>query len=89
MYHFNSIMQPHVATSAPVVGVALTAQSVVSGSATSANHEIDIAEAVRFCVEVAKRFGQDKCRFFNAVEWDKIRAIYPDMTAFQRAGTAR
>ncbi|MGE8368994.1 MULTISPECIES: DUF1177 domain-containing protein [Cupriavidus] len=89
LYHFNSIMQPHVATGAPVVGVALTAQSVVSGSATSANHEIDIAEAVRFCVEVAKRFGNGKCQFFNTVEWDKIRAIYPDMTVFQRAGTAR
>ncbi|MDW3687491.1 DUF1177 domain-containing protein [Cupriavidus sp. CV2] len=88
LYHFNSIMQPHVATAAPVVGVALTAQSVVSGSATGANHEIDIAEAVRFCVEVAKRFGAGKCQFFNAVEWGKIRAIYPDMTGFQRAGTA-
>ncbi|QOT80112.1 DUF1177 domain-containing protein [Cupriavidus basilensis] len=88
LYHFNSIMQPHVATAAPVVGVALTAQSVVSGSATSANYEIDIAEAVRFCVEVAKRFGAGKCQFFNVVEWGKIRAIYPDMTGFQRAGTA-
>ncbi|AJG21751.1 DUF1177 domain-containing protein [Cupriavidus basilensis] len=88
LYHFNSIMQPHVATAAPVVGVALTAQSVVSGSATSANHEIDIAEAVRFCVEVAKRFGAGKCQFFNVVEWGKIRAIYPDMTGFQRAGAA-
>ncbi|HET7835545.1 MAG TPA: DUF1177 domain-containing protein, partial [Variovorax sp.] len=89
LYHFNSIMQPHVATEAPVVGVALTAQSVVSGSATGANHEVDIAEAVRFCVEVAKRFGSGRCQFFDLVEWRKIRAIYPDMTPFQRAGTGR
>jgi hypothetical protein len=86
LYHFNSIMQPHVATQAPVVGVAVTAQSVVSGSATSANHEIDIAEAVRFCVEVSKRFGAGKCQFFNAAEWEKIRAVYPDLSVFQTAG---
>lgn len=86
LYHFNSIMQPHVATRAPVVGVAVTAQSAVSGSATSANNEIDIAEAVRFCVEVGKRFGTGKCQFFNAAEWEKIRAIYPDMLVFQTAG---
>ncbi|WJF89662.1 DUF1177 domain-containing protein [Paraburkholderia bonniea] len=90
LYHFNSIMQPHVATSAPVVGVALTARSVVGGNDSSANHEIDIAEAVRFCVEVAKRFTVAapgySCEFYNTVEWQKIRAVYPDLTVFQGNG---
>jgi hypothetical protein len=90
LYHFNSIMQPHIATSAPVVGVAVTAQSVVGGSDASANHEIDIAEAVRFCIEVAKRFTTASpnapCEFYNATEWALIRDMYPDLSVFQTAG---
>ncbi|HZZ03529.1 DUF1177 domain-containing protein [Paraburkholderia sp.] len=90
LYHFNSIMQPHIATSAPVVGVAVTAQSVVGGSDSSANHEIDIAETVRFCVEVAKRFttasSDNPCEFYNAAEWQKMRSMYPDLSVFQTKG---
>lgn len=90
LYHFNSIMQPHVATDAPVVGVALTARSVVGGSDSSANHEIDLAEAARFCTEVAKRFTvaspDDPCEFYDATEWSKIRAMYPDLSVFQTSG---
>ena len=91
LYHFNSIMQPHIATSAPVVGVAVTAQSVVGGSDASANHEIDIAEAVRFCIEVAKRFTTASpnapCEFYNETEWALIRDMYPDLSVFQTAGS--
>lgn len=92
LYHFNSIMQPHVATTAPVVGVALTAQSVVGGSDSSASHEVDIAETVRFCIEVAKRFTaaspNNPCEFYNAAEWQTIRRTYPDLSAFQTYGNA-
>jgi Protein of unknown function (DUF1177) len=60
LYHFNSIMQPRVATKALVVGVALTAQSVVGGSDSGANHEVDIAEAVRSdSQDGQRRAGQD------------------------------
>jgi hypothetical protein len=93
LYHFNSIMQPHVATRAPVVGVALTAQSVVGGSDSSANHEVDIADAVRFCLEVAKRFTcaspDSPCEFYNATEWKAIRQRYPDLSVFQTYGKGR
>jgi hypothetical protein len=92
LYHFNSIMQPHIATEAPVVGVAVTAQSVVGGSDSSANHEVDIAEVVRFCVEVAKRFTvastDQPCEFYNAAEWSKIRGMYPELSVFQTSGGA-
>ncbi len=92
LYHFNSIMQPHIATTAPVVGVALTARSVVGGSDSSANHEIDIAEAVRFSIEVAKRFTVAEpgynCEFFDTAEWSKIRTMYPDLSVFQTNGNA-
>lgn len=90
LYHFNSIMQPHIATKAPVVGVAIIAQSVVGGSDSSANHEVDLAEAVRFCVEVGKRFttaSQDNPgEFYDAKEWKTIQGMYPDLTVFQTMG---
>ncbi|MEJ8822506.1 DUF1177 domain-containing protein [Variovorax humicola] len=92
LYHFNSIMQPHVATQAPVVGVAVTASSVVGGSDSSANHEVDIAEVVRFCIEVGKRFTNDDanygCDFFNLAEWDLMRKRYVDLSVFQTNGRA-
>jgi len=28
-----------------------------------------------------------KCQFFNAAEWEKIRAVYPDLSVFRTAGT--
>ncbi|MCO5399408.1 DUF1177 domain-containing protein [Ralstonia soli] len=86
LYHFNSIMQPHAATDKPVVGVAITAQSVVGGSDSSASHEIDLAESVRFSIEVAKRFTRGQCEFYDAAEWTKIRAMYPDLSVFQTYG---
>jgi hypothetical protein len=42
VHHVNSIVQPATATAAPVLGVAITAESVVPGSATGASHEADI-----------------------------------------------
>ncbi|MCK8168198.1 DUF1177 domain-containing protein, partial [Erwinia amylovora] len=56
VYHLNSIMQPATATDVPVVGVAFCSDSVVPGCATGASHEVDIALAVKFVVEVAKEF---------------------------------
>jgi hypothetical protein len=54
VYHLNSILQPSVVADAPVVGVAICTETAVPGSATGASHEIDIAAAVRFAVEVAR-----------------------------------
>jgi hypothetical protein len=50
LYHLNSIVQPSTATDAPVVGVALTAELPVPGSATGASQATDIDLAVRFCL---------------------------------------
>ena len=38
LFHVNSVLQPCVTTDAPVVGVALTAEVAVPGSATGASH---------------------------------------------------
>ncbi|MFZ5822925.1 MAG: DUF1177 domain-containing protein [Bacillota bacterium] len=85
VHHLNSIMQPCVATSAPVVGVAVTAESMVPGCATGASHETDIALAVRFALEVAKGFGRGKFRFYDEAEFDRLVQLYGSMKVLQGA----
>jgi hypothetical protein len=85
LYHVNSIMQPHVATPAPVVGVPICAQVSVAGSATGASHEVDIAEAARFCIEVAKAYGNGRCRFFDPIEFDYLVRTYGSLATLQAA----
>lgn len=88
LYHINSILQPAVATSAPVVGVAVTAQSAVPGCGTGASHEVDIAAAVRYAVEVAKEFTNGTCAFFDENEFGRITELYGSMKVLQTAGNA-
>jgi hypothetical protein len=84
--HFNSIMQPSVATAAPVVGVAITAESPVSGAALNANHETDLAEAVQFCVATAKAFTSGTCQFYDPDEYDALLQRYGSLSLFQTEG---
>ena len=86
LFHVNSVLQPCVATDAPVVGVALTAEVAVPGSATGASHAVDIDQAVRFCLEVAKAFGRNKCRFYDVEEWAAIGRRYGSMKVLQTMG---
>ena len=83
--HLNSIMQPATATDAPVVGVALTTESVVPGCASGASQVVDIEAAVRFCLEAAKAFGRGECRFYDVDEFGKLVALYGSMRHLQRA----
>ena len=83
LHHLNSILQPATATSAPVVGVALTAEVAVPGPATGASQIYDIESATRFCVEVAKAFTAGRCRFYDADEWDRIQSLYGSLSFLQ------
>ncbi len=83
VYHVNSIMQPSVATAAPVVGVAITTESVVPGCGTGASHEVDIASAAKFAVEVAKEFTQGKCQFFDRDEYALLLKLYGSLAHLQ------
>jgi len=76
VHHLNSIMQPAIATRAPVVGVAITAQSVVPGCGTGASHETDIALVVKFSVEVAKEFGRGTCSFYDTADYARLLELY-------------
>ena len=86
LWHVNSIMQPSTATKAPVVGVALTAQTVVPGSATGASNAYDIDVAARYCVEIAKLFGAGKCSFYDALEWAELQRRYGSLARLQATG---
>ena len=83
IHHLNSIMQPATATDVPVVGVALTAETTVPGCASGASQVMDIEMAVRFCLEVAKAFGQGKCAFYDAEEFGRLVALYGSMKHLQ------
>jgi hypothetical protein len=84
--HVNSIVQPSTATDAPVVGVALTAEIAVPGCASSASQVTDVEAAVRFCIEVAKAFGQGTCAFYDPMEFDRLVALYGPMKHLQGMG---
>lgn len=86
LYHINSIMQPCTATTAPVVGVAITAEVPVAGCATGATHLTDVEAAARFTLEVAKSFTEGNCAFFDTAEYAEIVKLYGPMDHFQRDG---
>ena len=86
LYHMNSILQPCTATTAPVVGVAVTAESTVPGCGTGASHEVDIELAARFCIEVAKTFTEHKCGFYDKEEFNKLVSLYGEMKILQTPG---
>ena len=84
--HINSIMQPSVATNKPVVGLALTSQTVVAGCATGASHATDIELAARFMIEVAKAYGEGRCSFYDEQEYERLQKLYGSMEHFQQGG---
>lgn len=86
--HVNSILQPAVATDAPVVGVAITTQTLVAGCASGASHVEDISGAADFAVEVAKYYGCGKCEFYSEEEFKKLEKLYGNMKHLQTAGKA-
>ncbi len=83
LYHLNSIMQPATATSAPVVGVAITSEVPIPGCSTGATQILDIELAARFVVEVAKAFGERKCSFYDQAEFEQLLRLYGPMTHLQ------
>ncbi len=86
IFHLNSILQPSTATAAPVVGVAITTQAAVAGSATGASHTADIEEAAVFAVETAKAFTRGQCRFYDEKEFARILELYGEKTILQTQG---
>jgi len=86
VYHTNSILQPATATNAPVVGVAITAEVPVPGCATGTSHVVDIEQAARFCIEIAKGFGRGKVKFYDEEGFKRLVELYGSMKHLQTLG---
>lgn len=86
VFHINSILQPATATSAPVVGLAITTQTPVPGCATGASHVVDVEECVRFVIEAAKMFGAGKCKFYDETEYATLVKLYGEMKQLKTLG---
>lgn len=86
LHHVNSLMQPAIVTDAPVVGVALTAQSTVPGCATGVTNAYDADVAMRFCIEVAKLYGQGALPFVDEAERQALLRRYGSMAHLQTVG---
>jgi hypothetical protein len=89
LFHLNSILQPATATDAAVVGVAITAETAVPGSATGASQPVDVEMAARFMVEVAKGYTAGRARFLDEGEFARLVELYGPMTHLQTSGKGR
>ena len=86
VYHLNSILQPCTATKAPVVGVAITTETMVPGCATGSSHFADIEETARYMMEVAKSFGRGEASFYDEKEYERLVKLYGRMDQLQTLG---
>jgi len=86
VFHVNSILQPATETDAPVIGLAITAATVVAGSATGASHETDVALAARYAVEWGKDLGRDRASMVDRDEFARLVELYGDMRHLQTMG---
>ncbi|WP_353113365.1 DUF1177 domain-containing protein [Microbacterium sp.] len=86
LHHLNSILQPAVATTAPVVGVAITTAVPVAGCATGASHEVDIELAARFAVETAKYYGAGQVAFHDEEQFAHLVDLYGTAHHLQTLG---
>lgn len=56
------------------------------GCGTGASHEVDIAQAVRFCIEVAKEYTQGNFEFYDKEEYERLVKLYGSMKHLQTLG---
>lgn len=86
LFHLNSILQPACATDAPVIGVAITTEQMVAGCGTGATHGVDVEDACRFVVEVAKYFTAGECSFYDKTAFKHLMEIYGSLSRYQTLG---
>lgn len=81
--HINSIMQPSTATDSPVVGVATTSEAVIPGIGTGVNDPLALEAAARYCLEVAKEYGNGSCNLYDEEEFRLMLKLYGAMRHLQ------
>jgi len=81
--HINSIMQPSTATDSPVVGVATTSGAVIPGIGTGVNDPLVLESTARYCLEVAKEYGNGSCNLYDEVQFRLAVKLYGTMKHLQ------
>ena len=89
VYHINSMMQPWIYTTAPVVGVAITTRMILPGSGTGSTNYTSLEQATRFIVEVAKDYTSGRAKFYDEEEWETILKIHGSVRDTMRKGVSR
>jgi hypothetical protein len=84
VYHFNSLMQPAVATTSPVVGVAITSEMPVPGCWSGVSNLSQIDQVGRYVLEVAQEYTRGKVKFFDKSEHAKLLKLYGSMSKLQQ-----
>lgn len=84
VYHFNSIMQPAVATASPVVGVAITSVLPVPGCWTGTSNAQQIDAVGRYVLEVIQGYGRGDVSFYDPKEFEALVKKYGDMKVLQQ-----
>jgi len=83
LHHINSIMQPSTATDSPVVGVATTSGAVIPGIGTGVNDPLVLESAARYCLEVAKEYGNGSCNLYEEEQFRLMVKLYGAMKHLQ------
>jgi len=89
VYHINSMMQPWIYTTAPVVGIAITTRMILPGSGTGSTNYISLEQATRFVVEVAKDFTSGRAKFYDEEEWETLLKIHGSIRDVMKRGLSR
>ena len=56
------------------------------GCATGVTNAVDADVAMRFCIEIAKLFGQGAMTFVDAAEWNALQSRYGSLARLQTTG---
>jgi len=77
--HINSILQPWIYTDTPVLGVAITSESVIPGSATGVTDLSALEPASRFVLEIAKRYAMKTLELYYEDEYNVLLKYHGDL----------
>ncbi len=88
IYHINSMVQPWIYTTAPVIGIATTTRMPVPGSATGATNVYALDQAARFVLEVAKDYTAGRISFYDEKDWETILKVHGSIREIMRKGAS-
>ncbi|MEM1610791.1 MAG: DUF1177 family protein [Sulfolobales archaeon] len=77
--HINSILQPWLYTDTPVMGVAITSESVIPGSATGVTDLSSLEPASRFVLEIAKKYTSRSIEIYYENEYQTLLKYHGDL----------